>query len=745
MKRILALVGLLLFLDAFAAETTQFCSVTQKYIQSLDECGPGSDEDCCTPDLTNPTPGGDVLSTTFDGEVTTDKTNGTLYACYWPTSTSDRTHAEIIAGTGCTSATATQAVSAAGAYSFSFTGAAANTEYKVGYAHLWDSDGTTPRQVSYLPAITAPFRTPTGGGAGGDDLTGTCFVVDASPTGCGGTTTSLCSDSNTGTSVANAWLTLSKVNSAVTARGSDVCLMDGSVFGRGDDLDFDWGGAGSADGFTPSDLAIVQTVYEPTNNPGELYAYDDGDFVGRGAKAQIRGNLDAATADAGTYNWDAYPQGGCSSAFDALVDIDDHYSVIRNVEIIESGCSAINAKFPGTSGQGTNDHRGVRIESNDMSYIGFTAVVMEVGQRACLIRKNTLHDYAKCEQSERTGGNTPTTPVNNCGSGGWPGGMTIRRSGEAYCLFEENYIYKGYGEGLSVSRVSHAVFRGNRIGNTLSNPIYAQTGYPFSAYDDTNHIIAEHNLIWDGDDDHGAGPGTSTQSLTGLNVSMEDFSLGSDTGAHMLSRNNIHVGRNHGAEVSLETNARAANKPIRATYYGNTFIEQTGGNIDADRFNSASITTQNGEMITASNLFYKTVATSSDRCQGSSTNDYNVWNIAASLLDNDCEGANDVYSADPDFATTLSHADWLLKDWADEPTVEDVRLGASSDALGAGDPTLENKQCIDPLDTNWDNLIALMSYPFAPNGTTWRYCLGYDFEGTARNATAPDAGAVERP
>lgn len=241
------LLPLLLLAGAAQAAETQWCENTQVYVELTDICGSGDNEDCCTPDLSDANAGANLSSSAFDGDVTTDKANGTMYGCARTSATAVRTPAEIIAGTGCTD-TSSVTVSSAGLQDFSgannFSGLAAETEYQIDYHHQWDSD----RQVTYEVETSPPVTTPAAVATACD------YYVDPASG----------SDSNTGTAHDDAWQTLAKVNNSVTAVGSDVCLMSGTF--TNETLDADWGGESG-------DTAEIFGAYV---NAGTAYKWDEG-------------------------------------------------------------------------------------------------------------------------------------------------------------------------------------------------------------------------------------------------------------------------------------------------------------------------------------------------------------------------------------------------------------------------------------------------------------------------------------
>lgn len=322
MKRLLPLL-VALACGAAHAVPLQTCPNVSDFVLRQDVCGDGT-EDCCPANLSSPTSGANLTSTSSDGSFVTDKDSGTAYACAKPSGEDAPTAAELIAGTDC-DGHETVTVSATGTVTFTggntVDGLTASTEHILYYLHDWD------HRVSHEIVASAAFTTLAGGGGGGSDLTGTVYVV--STTG---------DDADDGLDDSTAWATLTKVGTSVNTAGADVCMLPGTYTDQY--LSLDWGGSGS-------DRGTLMSCYV---NGGAIYKWDTGpdasnaanraviDITGMDCQTPVIG-IASSTVD--VHHIDITGSGhNCTNWYDIGAFLQVASSAVSDVEFEDVGCDA---------------------------------------------------------------------------------------------------------------------------------------------------------------------------------------------------------------------------------------------------------------------------------------------------------------------------------------------------------------------------------------------------------------------
>lgn len=685
------------FMPAFSEEVT-YCANVGHYCRST------VNSDCCGADLSSPTVGANLASDGVDGSVTSNRAVGTIDGCIYTGSTAP-TKAQIEAGSAPCLNTKAVSSPAAGVNSFTssnrFDSLASSTEYRAAYVH---DDGTNRPLFEVI--TSAPFTTLAGGGSGGSDLTGMAYVVD-SVNG---------NDSNTGLSVAQAWKTLAKVANNVTASGSDVCLMDDSEW-TGEQLVLDWGGSSQ-------DRGRVMGCYVDAGDSNRLVEYDLGTGVGRGAKPTINGSLTQSCIDNNNCNWTS-DYGGCSNGFDGQVRIDTSHHELKHVSVQYTKCSAVKISPSGVSGYQVGQLTDFLVENIEARYSGIAWMVMQNGVQDGVVRESIFEFGNRCEISQSNGGTTGLTPT--CGGGGWPGGVVVTRSGEAGVLIEDNEIRWNFGEGINIFQAGGVIVRRNLVANTHSNHIYLDGSRGGMS------VIEENILLGAVNNDIGEGEGTHFTWFGRLAANVEDNTR-TGNGYHGVFRNNALVNTGDCYEATMQTNAGAEGEPAIYKAFGNVCISPEDRSLDVwNGLSSNNIAS--GAVRFESNVFWSTDNENSDRCRAEVENDYNVHASATVAA---CSGGNDV-SGVPVLGET--YANFSLMRAGNEPSIDDFRLQAGSPGIGAGNPGLETEVCVT--ESYFDGILSEMSAGYTPDPTHWKKCLYYDYEGTARDASAPDAGMLE--
>ena len=200
-------------LMAFADEELTHCPNVGYY------CRGAVNANCCGPDLSSPSVGATLSATVAEGSVVTDISGGTLHGCQW-TGATPPTEAQLVAGSAPCVSKKTKEPSA-GTVNFNvansnqFDGLTSSTSYIAAYLH----DDGTRRPIKEL-VTTASYTTLAGSPGGGDDLTNKGFFVAGTGETCSDSYNGLHPEFISGSS--GPWCSLSKVNSSVTAAGSNV-------------------------------------------------------------------------------------------------------------------------------------------------------------------------------------------------------------------------------------------------------------------------------------------------------------------------------------------------------------------------------------------------------------------------------------------------------------------------------------------------------------------------------------------
>lgn len=186
-------------------------------------CGPTGSGDCCPPYLTSPL-GGPLSDVTVDGEVSTTKSYGTVYACLTESGTT-KTCTDIITGNGCTSTANVTPASGKAMFS-NITGATAETTYYLQFCQPLDR----PDSMTAVSPAFVTDETATGGGSGGGGRNLSGFKWFACDADAGNTTEGTGNDTTgDGLSMPTAYETTNKADDNA-ATGDDMLLCEGGTF-----------------------------------------------------------------------------------------------------------------------------------------------------------------------------------------------------------------------------------------------------------------------------------------------------------------------------------------------------------------------------------------------------------------------------------------------------------------------------------------------------------------------------------
>ena len=355
----------LLFLFSILAATLGHAADVSLGARDLCSTGKYTAEGACPCDVSTVTAGPLPDSTSVEAIITlaqsgdSDNCAGTIYTGLYPDA-STPSRADVIAGTG---ATDTQTDTSTGAGSYTFDGAKefvglASTDYKV-WAELVPS-GSITHQITWDRNNSATFTSLSGGGGGGEDLTGLAYFVN-SVTG---------NDSNDGLDPSTPWATPDNVYQLPT--GSLVCLMTGSTFSS-TFIRPQFSG-------TSSSLGRIGACYIETES-GDPKWYDEGTFTGRGAKPIL-------TGDGPTNN--------------GIIDLTsgEDYLIFSHINVdLTSGGRHVETLPSGNTGL---EFRGMEFEGADGSDFG---ALRFQGTRGLKVIETTILDNGTAGERPGYGGN----------------------------------------------------------------------------------------------------------------------------------------------------------------------------------------------------------------------------------------------------------------------------------------------------------------------------------------------------
>lgn len=281
------------------------------------------------------------------------------------------------------------------------------------------------------------------------------------------------SDSNNGTSDAQAWLTLNKAQQTIT-EDSTILFLKASCVWEDQTITVGWHGTSELSGGITG-YKMVGGVETPLTTDDDVSIWPE-----------INGTLEAACRATGTCALNtaaAVP----SSIYASLVRASQSNFFVSFVKMLDSAGQWVGANALQAPG-GRIDN--LVFEHTYQRYAAFAGVVWEKGVHNSAWRFNNSENAATCERHQQLGlplfnnGN----PLGNCNAPARPSCIKIgiQITSPGYNLVEGNYLGNCPGEGFGVGSQSHAIYQDNFIYNAASG-IYL---------DHARNIVVQRNFLW---------------------------------------------------------------------------------------------------------------------------------------------------------------------------------------------------------------------------------------------------------
>lgn len=496
----------------------------------------------------------------------------------------------------------------------------------------------------------------------------------------------LATGNNDGSDHDNAFQSWSDAVSASKATGQDMVFFEGTTCSVGTTSLGAWDG-------TQSNPTIIGSYYIDGSTPTLGYSTSRPNLNGTFT------NASCSTADA------------CGTTYAGLIDIDNE------VDVVVRDLYLSNWYGRGVDAEGNNQASGnsrIRVENVKLHHVAREGILFKNTLDYTVAYGNYLTNIAMCADYKYSA--CPVRPAAlmagfRQGGPDWP----------AVNVFEGNTVLSSHSEGIGCYLADNCIIRGNVVGATFSGAIYM---------DHAPNFVIENNIVM-GDPNNQFS--SSNRNPSGIAIGDEDF-INQERTSYGVVRNNL-IANVKGPCFSGNNETEGDVLPY-VYFIGNTCAYPKQSYVDW-RF-----WTDINTLVLKSNIFYGGESTGCTLPSGTVA-DYNVWDVTPG--DGDCRGANDVYNADPDFASDANldaagptgfdgTGGTILTDFTD------AELQAGSPAIGAGDPSLEDSSSC---------AISAGSLGFthiqdgSPVEANWENCLYYDGDNGARSATAPDAGVVE--
>lgn len=397
-------------------------------------------------------------------------------------------------------------------------------------------------------------------------------------------------DSNTGLSDAQAWATVSKVNSFTFSASDDVYFKVGSTWNEA--LIVDWSG-------TSGDRAIIGAYYmDGTETTGVSTG---------GVKPILNGTYPTVKV------WDAAPSNGAavpSYLWDGLITLSAaSYVTITNIKLTNSAGFGIVI-------EGGHDNI---VDSID-SYIAAEANTTVKNSSYNNLIKNSTMQYCGMLDKE-----FPSL------SGTHPGCNAFVNSYKN--VFENNVVTSAWGEGASNwgANAYNNIFKDNII-SAYAVGIYL--GYSHDNIVENNIVIGDPSGNFDRTSGY-VGSGIETTGETGASL-------------RNIIRNNLVAGTHACFLIDLWPDIVTAGGKSSGKFIGNTCVGNRYPLVSYSRASDYIHATENYEI--ANNIFYD----SDLGCEMATSSYYNLHNNVwgdGQPADTDCRGTNDINSA-PTLNTT---------------------------------------------------------------------------------------------
>jgi hypothetical protein len=401
-----------------------------------------------------------------------------------------------------------------------------------------------------------------------------------------------------------------------------------------------------------------------------------------------------------------------------------------------------------------NDY--VRLSNLDVQYIAHGGLISGVEAWFHMYDNNTVTNTNYCAMWFRA--RTQSVQVDaalipDACEVDWPGAISMTQNGPntqynytpntgTYSSVINNLVYNSFGEGIIASGTHNHHWAGNTVVNTRVGLYAAEGGAHLvegniamklpSSDPDFNDIGAGIQTFW-------PTSGWYPVMFSGIDSTVEtDIAKEKDTRKNTF-RNNFVLGvpscmvLSHGFSSTWDGLSQ-----VGGIFYNNVCLHSTGRDLYVGEGPAAY-----DDVIFRNNVMYSPNATNAPDCTPSGTAttqtiSHNHW--YTNPADSNCDGTGDTYGK-PSFSTD---PDTLLPSGltypADSPDFTDIVPSGS--LLNSGTPLITNSTVFDNTDYPWFNSYTA---PYNYNGTLWVKLNDIDHDGTDRNDTTPDKGAVEVP
>lgn len=514
-----------------------------------------------------------------------------------------------------------------------------------------------------------------------------------------------CSDSNTGLSNAQAWCTLSKVASTVTAAGAKVYLLDGDTW-TSETLTVDWAGTASDHSVLGSYYmnAGVETVGKQTANGPKItgtYNYSCSVTLGGTGQCPFEGVPTTAVPN---------------SRYNGMITLAASYVDVQDLWIYGSSGRCI-------TDNGTAIH-DLKIQRNYLELCAGAGAILLSNATDSLVLSNTSTDAGVA--GSRADARWTDRPFAI-------GVADTYDPIPSRILFIGNTVIRSHGEGMGDYRRGNTVFRANTIYGAENVGIYIEG---------TSHDIIEQNTVYCWDSNNPTGHCSAISIGTEYHAGTSP--LYPSTTDIVIRNNRIANSSTCLQFVMAGTVITNGAKLSGIDYLGNTCLGWTTYGFD-NAASTAPTSSWINNIRVKGNVFAQPNGGSG--CRGIVptlfTFDYN--GVESAWNDTDCSGSHDIVAS----AGITTSINWSIAGVTaypnNTPTVSpsdaNWNLGASSTMLNASTPmtdsisTLVNSQYADYVSGTASTL---------PCSGTDATLLTKDYSCTTRNATTPDMGVLEQ-
>jgi parallel beta-helix repeat protein len=501
-------------------------------------------------------------------------------------------------------------------------------------------------------------------------------------------------DAASGTSPQQPWKTLRKVNTTVTAEGSDVFLKAGTTC-RNQVLTVDWNGSQSDRviiGSYRASGSTAQQGYEGSSRPTIRGTYASGCRAATPSTCPVGMNDNDKNATP-------------ANQWDGLITIRTSYVTVQDIALADSSGSGLVHNSDNTASN-------VIVQNMSITQT-FNAGIRLQGVKHDVLRDNVV-DLVSLKKVDGRASN-------------WSPGILVQDSAPAYVLIEGNKLSNSGGEGIGVLRSSHTIVRGNTVSNNRRPLIYL---------DNASDNVAENNMLLG----NGYMNGADDSYGIGLSIAVEPYNRGMRNSVQNVFRNNLMANTRGCFNLEVFRDSKyncgggqcadpaAKGYKVGAQIYGNTCLQEKGryiasANLDVnDNIDKIEIVDNVFSAKAGANCTLPTVPSPLLEL------DSNVFGTAPS--DADCRGTNvQVGAAEIPLEVAAVHAGNI-------PSPDKFRPAPSSIVRRAGQSG-ERGRPEDRAEIDLSRFPASMrefSWPTCrPAPSEWAKALSYDYECRSRD------------